>query len=92
MSAVDPDTQPVEASETTPLLTDTPEAKSKQITPLPRLQLFIICLIRITEPMCFQVIFPFINQMLLDVGAVKNPETVGYAAGVVSGGRFRARR
>ncbi|CAD6582288.1 MAG: hypothetical protein TREMPRED_003255 [Tremellales sp. Tagirdzhanova-0007] len=83
MSAVDPDTQPVEASETTPLLTDTPEAKSKQITPLPRLQLFIICLIRITEPMCFQVIFPFINQMLLDVGAVKNPETVGYAAGVV---------
>jgi hypothetical protein len=31
-----------------------------------------------------QVIFPFINQMLLDIGAAKSPQEVGYAAGLVS--------
>lgn len=69
-------------AETTPLLAS--KRGKKAITPLPKLQLSIICLIRIVEPICFQVIFPFINQMLLEVGAAKNEEEVGYAAGVVS--------
>ena len=84
MSSVDTETVPVEATETTPLVGDDPKGKDRPVTPLPKLQLFIICLIRITEPMCFQVIFPFINQMLVDVGATDDPEKVGYAAGVVS--------
>ena len=29
-------------------------------------------------------VFPYINQMLLEVGAAKDPEAVGYAAGIVS--------
>ena len=84
--APDPLTTPVEDvdgdyTETSLLIGKT----KKPITPLPKLQLLIICLIRVVEPICFQVIFPFINQMLLEVGAAENEEQVGYAAGVVSG-------
>ena len=85
--APDPLVVPVEAvdeefspTERTPLLG---ASKEKRITPLPKVQLAIVCLIRVVEPICFQVIFPFINQMLLEVGAAQSEEEVGYAAGVV---------
>lgn len=55
-----------------------------KITPLPILQTTIICLIRMTEPVAFMVIFPFINQMLLDIDAVDDPKDVGWPAGIVS--------
>jgi hypothetical protein len=87
MSHADPDTltvslehPPNEDTESTPLL----QKHQKPITPLPRLQLSIICLVRTVEPIAFQVIFPFINQMLLDVGAAKDQDSVGYPAGIVS--------
>lgn len=73
----------VEATERTPLIKTTQNPQSNPITPLPKVQLFIICLIRIVEPICFYVIFPFINQMLLEVGAAETEEEVGYAAGIV---------
>lgn len=66
-------------TETTPLIPTPP----KRITPLPKLQLSLVCLVRLTEPICFLSVFPYINQMLLDVGAAKSPETVGYPAAVV---------
>lgn len=55
-------------TETTPLLRNEDEAQKfakRPVTPLPKLQLTLICLIRVVEPICFQLIFPFINQMLL---------------------------
>lgn len=66
-------------TETTPLIPPPP----KRVTPLPKFQLSLICLIRLTEPICFLRVFPYVNQMLLDVGAAKDPEAVGYAAGIV---------
>ena len=57
--APDPIDEPIEdVTEQTPLL-----PSKKPTTPLPKRQLLIICLIRIVEPLCFQVVFPFINQM-----------------------------
>ncbi len=56
---------------------------SKPKTPLPKLQLSLLFFIRATDPICFQVIFPFINQMLLDIGASDDPDRVGYKAGLV---------
>lgn len=50
-----------EFTECTPLLHRT-KSKEKAITPLPKVQLGIVCLIRIVEPICFQVIFPFISE------------------------------
>ncbi|PWN46813.1 MFS general substrate transporter [Violaceomyces palustris] len=38
--------------------------RSSGPTPLPKLQLFVLCLMRMTEPISFTVIFPFINQMV----------------------------
>lgn len=75
MSALDND------NETQPLIQKDP---LRPATPLPKLQLALICFLRITEPIAFLVCFPFVNQMLLDVGAVDDPKDVGWPAGIVS--------
>ncbi|GFZ46805.1 hypothetical protein JCM24511_04025 [Saitozyma sp. JCM 24511] len=68
-----------QVDETQPLL-----ASSKpKVTPLPKTQLALLFFIRATDPICYNVIFPFINQMLLDVGGVDDPTVVGYRAGLV---------
>jgi len=62
------------STERTPLLHRT-RSKEKEVTPLPKVQLAIICLIRSVEPICFQVIFPFISRFnpsdLLLMGQIK---------------------
>jgi hypothetical protein len=52
-------------------------------TPLPKAQLGLLFFIRATDPICCYVIFPFINEMLLDVGGVSDPVQAGYRAGLV---------
>ncbi|THU88040.1 MFS general substrate transporter [Dendrothele bispora CBS 962.96] len=51
-------------------------------TPLPRFQVFILLMMRITEPISYTVIFPFINQMMEEVAHIPNAK-VGYYAGLV---------
>ncbi|KAI5827165.1 MFS general substrate transporter [Schizophyllum commune Tattone D] len=63
--------------ETTPLLNARPPA-----TPLPRLQLSILLLMRCAEPVAYTVIFPFINEMMEEVTHVPKSK-VGYYAGLV---------
>ncbi|KAI9634257.1 major facilitator superfamily domain-containing protein [Dioszegia hungarica] len=67
-------------TETQPLLAKDPQRRA---TPLPKFQLALICFLRITEPIAFLVCFPFLNQMLLDVGAVDDPKDVGWPAGII---------
>lgn len=69
------------ADERQPLLAKQP---LRPATPLPKIQLALICFLRITEPIAFLVCFPFVNQMLLDVGAVDDAKDVGWPAGIVS--------
>ena len=71
-------------SETRPLLPQEP-LPSQAATPLPIRQLTLLFLIRMTDPLCFCVIFPFISQMLLEIGNVEDVKTVGFKAGLVSG-------
>ena len=52
-------------------------------TPLPIRQISLLYLTRITDPICFCIVFPFINQMLLDIGAVGDSSEAGYYAGMV---------
>ncbi|KAL1745896.1 major facilitator superfamily domain-containing protein [Schizophyllum fasciatum] len=66
-----------DAQETTPLLNARPPA-----TPLPRLQLSILLLMRVAEPVAYTVIFPFINEMMEEVTHVPKNK-VGYYAGLV---------
>lgn len=81
-----------DGDETTPLLSSPshPPHDDEQApvrtgaTPLPRKQLFVLCLMRMTEPMSFTVIFPFVNAMLRANLPASVPDSqLGYYAGVV---------
>lgn len=52
-------------------------------TPLPYKQLSIVCIMRLTEPISYTLIFPFINQMLEDMKVSEDPKQIGYYAGVI---------
>ncbi|KAF8574316.1 MFS general substrate transporter [Ramaria rubella] len=55
------------------------------ITPLPKLQLFILLYLQLAEPITGFVIFPFINQLIFEYGITDGDEKkVGYYAGTVS--------
>lgn len=75
-------------TEATPLLNDPEPNKRSSVTrpsnPLPKVQLSLTYLIRVVDPLSNNVVYPFINQMLVDLGAANSPETVGYANGLVS--------
>ncbi|TRM57401.1 major facilitator superfamily domain-containing protein [Schizophyllum amplum] len=66
-----------DTGETTPLLSARAPA-----TPLPKLQLSILLLMRMAEPVAYTVIFPFINQMMEEVTQLPKSK-VGYYAGLV---------
>ena len=60
-----------------------PESAAKP-TPLPRKQLFVLCLMRMTEPISFTVIFPFVNAMLrANLPSTVPSSQLGYYAGIV---------
>ncbi|KAJ3313769.1 hypothetical protein HDV04_001573 [Boothiomyces sp. JEL0838] len=61
--------------ETTPLI---------KSTPLPRLQLFMICLITFVEPVQFGMIFPFVYFMVRDFGIAKNETEIGNYVGLLT--------
>ncbi|EJD52612.1 member of major facilitator superfamily multidrug-resistance, DHA1 sub-family [Auricularia subglabra TFB-10046 SS5] len=54
-------------------------------TPLPFKQLLVIVIVRLTEPICYMLIFPFVNDMIQHVGITKDPQYVGYYSGLVEG-------
>ncbi|KAI5857466.1 MFS general substrate transporter [Durotheca rogersii] len=57
-------------------------SKKKPETPLPRLQILLLCYARLVEPIAFFSIFPYINRMVQENGNV--PEAnVGFYAGAI---------
>jgi hypothetical protein len=50
--------------------------------PLPRGQILLLCYARIVEPISYFCIFPFINQMILDTGGIKETD-VGFYSGLI---------
>ncbi|KAI0091365.1 member of major facilitator multidrug-resistance DHA1 sub-family [Irpex rosettiformis] len=67
--------------EETPLL---PEQQKKKQTPLPWAQFSILLVLQLAEPLTNQVIYPFLPQLIRDVGITHGDETrVGYYAGVL---------
>ncbi|KAH7928319.1 MFS general substrate transporter [Leucogyrophana mollusca] len=76
MSGSDCDSQ---IDEEAPLL---PVKKAK--TPLPKVQLSILLLATLTEPISSQCIYPFINQLVSEIGVTGGDERkVGYYAGLI---------
>lgn len=50
--------------------------------PLPRAQIFLLCYCRVVEPIAFFSIFPYINQMILATGGVRE-EDIGFYSGLI---------
>ncbi|KAH7107207.1 MFS general substrate transporter [Auriculariales sp. MPI-PUGE-AT-0066] len=56
---------------------------ARKETPLPMLQLTIICLVRLAEPLTFTQIFPYINRMVELMHITDNPADVGWYSGMI---------
>ncbi|KII95734.1 hypothetical protein PLICRDRAFT_227118 [Plicaturopsis crispa FD-325 SS-3] len=53
-------------------------------TPLPKLQIGILLLVQLAEPITSQCIYPFINQLVADLPITGgDPKAVGYYAGII---------
>ncbi|KAG1748658.1 major facilitator superfamily domain-containing protein [Suillus lakei] len=70
------------ASETTPLVPAGASKKPK--TPLPKLQIGILMTLLLAEPIASTSIFPYINQLIRELGIARgNDAAVGYYAGII---------
>jgi len=63
-------------AETTPLV-------RPQRTPLPKLQLLILCLTLLSEPVAYTQIFPYVNQMMEELHITDDPSQIGFYSGLV---------
>ncbi|KAG8753536.1 hypothetical protein FRC11_007326, partial [Ceratobasidium sp. 423] len=61
------------------------EATAQQRTPLPMKQVLVLCLMRFAEPISLSVIFPFVNQMIEELGVTSDPKELGYYSGFIEG-------
>ncbi|KAF5324485.1 hypothetical protein D9611_004545 [Ephemerocybe angulata] len=52
-------------------------------TPLPVLQLAVLCAVRLMDPVTFTQIFPYINEFLAKLHLVKDESQIGFYSGVV---------
>ncbi|KAG1742471.1 major facilitator superfamily domain-containing protein [Suillus lakei] len=77
-----PDSHEIIANETTPLVPA--KGSKKPRTPLPKLQIGILLTLQLAEPIASTSIFPYINQLIRELGITGGDEAaVGYYAGVV---------
>lgn len=68
--------------ETTPLLHEIPQKKQK--TPLPKLQISILVLVQLAEPIASMSVYPYINQLIRELDVTGgNDAVVGYYAGII---------
>ncbi|KAF5391871.1 hypothetical protein D9757_001790 [Collybiopsis confluens] len=65
--------------ETTPLLSN-PEPLKRSTT---RIQIAVLCLVRMCDPVAFTQIFPFINEFLAYLHVTDDPSQIGYFSGLV---------
>ena len=64
------------SDESSPLLERPPP------TSLPKAQLFILCLIRLVEPIAFAQVFPYINEMIADFHLPGGPARIAFYSGL----------
>ena len=67
--------------QTTPTEPSTPA--SGGATPLPWRGLSALLLLTAVQPLALEIIFPFVNQMIVEIGVVDDPEQVGFYSGLI---------
>ncbi|MBW0483705.1 hypothetical protein O181_023420 [Austropuccinia psidii MF-1] len=55
----------------------------KTRTPIPYRALGVLCVMRVTEPISYTLIFPFITRMLEDLKVTQDSKEIGYYAGLI---------
>jgi hypothetical protein len=60
----------------------TKDDEDEDDTPLPKVQILVLCIARAVEPIAFFGIFPFINKMIWETGGM-DEEDVGYYSGLI---------
>ncbi|OAX43835.1 MFS general substrate transporter [Rhizopogon vinicolor AM-OR11-026] len=79
---MNPSDSPRPISETTPLIPSSASKKPK--TPLPKLQIGILLMLQISEPIASTSIFPYINQLIRELDITGGDDAaVGYYAGMI---------
>jgi hypothetical protein len=62
--------------------------RSSKHTPLPKVQLGVLCFLRTLDPMNFTQIFPYINEFITDLHVTSDLSQIGFYSGLVVGGEF----
>lgn len=82
MHPAHPEPQP--SDESTPLLSDHVDLEAaKRKVPLPKGQLAALCISRLTDPIAYTQLFPYINQMLFDLRVTDDISKIGLYSGLV---------
>ncbi|KAJ7176108.1 MFS general substrate transporter [Mycena crocata] len=73
------------ADESQPLLQNIacPEDQTPRITPLPKAQLTALCIARLSDPISYTQIFPYINEFLTILHVTDDPSKIGFYSGLV---------
>ncbi|KAJ7093235.1 major facilitator superfamily domain-containing protein [Mycena epipterygia] len=78
---------PNPSDESTPLLTDHAHLEAQQPTrrqaPLPKAQLAALCIARLTDPVAYTQIFPYINEFLILLHVTDDVSKIGFYSGLV---------
>lgn len=83
MSSAAPSDSDIIVNERTALL-DARQQSQKKVTPLPKLQIAILMLVALVEPIAAQSIYPYINQLVRELDITGGDERkVGYYAGLI---------
>ncbi|KAH9951314.1 MFS general substrate transporter [Amylocystis lapponica] len=53
------------------------------VTPLPKVQLFTLCSVRLVDPIAFTQIFPYVNEMMAHLHLTNDPSKIGFYSGIV---------
>ncbi|KAF9453277.1 MFS general substrate transporter [Macrolepiota fuliginosa MF-IS2] len=53
------------------------------LPPFPNAQFAVLCLLRTLDPLNFTQIFPYINELVRDLGVAHDPAQIGYYSGLV---------
>jgi hypothetical protein len=72
--------------ESRPLLQDHVHLEDQTIqtvTPLPKAQLTALCIARLSDPISYTQIFPFINEFLTVLHVTDDPSKIGFYSGLV---------
>ena len=57
--------------------------KPLKMTPVPKLQLAVLCVVRLLEPIGFTQLFPYINEMVIKLNMIDHPSEAGFVSGLV---------